>query len=76
MLTKDELQKRIQRDDELYSQLSKERRTVYQRLRRYRNLAYHMQCMENELSDENMEDESGGIKTYNGKPYTPGDQYK
>lgn len=66
MLTKDELQKRIARDEELYTQLTNDRRTVYQRLRRYRNQLYYLSKIQDEI-----EDETGGIKTYNGKPYKP-----
>jgi hypothetical protein len=55
MLTKEELTKRIKRDEEIYTQLSNERRTVYQRLRRYRNMLFHMQKLELAI-DENLGD--------------------
>jgi hypothetical protein len=53
MLTKDEIEKRLARDNEKYTELSKERRNVYQRIRRYRNMLYHMNQMEQELGGYN-----------------------
>jgi hypothetical protein len=53
MLTKEEIEKRLARDEEKYTELSKERRNVYQRIRRYRNMLYHMNQMELELGGYN-----------------------
>jgi hypothetical protein len=53
MLTKDEIEKRLARDEETYTKLTKERRNVYQRIRRYRNMLYHMNQMEMELGGYN-----------------------
>jgi hypothetical protein len=53
MLTKEEIEKRLGRDEEKYTELSKERRSVYQRIRRYRNMLYHMSKMEEELGGYN-----------------------
>lgn len=51
MLSKHEIKMRIERDEEIYKRLSEERRTVYQRLRRYRNMQQHMAAMEVELAE-------------------------
>jgi hypothetical protein len=56
MLTREELEKRIERDKELYTKLNKEKRVVYQRLRRYRNMLYHMNQMESAFNDKNCGD--------------------
>jgi hypothetical protein len=53
MLTKEEIEKRLARDEEKYTELTKERRNVYQRIRRYRNMLYHMNQMEQELGGYN-----------------------
>ena len=53
MLTKNEIEKRLERDRELYSNLNKERRNVYQRIRRYVNALNHLNQMELALGDNN-----------------------
>jgi hypothetical protein len=55
MLTKHEIEKRLQRDEEKYTELSKERRIIYQRMRRYRNMLYHMAQMELSLQNGDLE---------------------
>ena len=55
MLTKTEIEKRLARDEEIFSKLSKERRTVYQRIRRYMNALNHLRKVEFTLEDPDNE---------------------
>jgi hypothetical protein len=55
MLTKDEIEKRLQRDEELMQRLSGERETVRIRIYRYRKMLQGFKNLE-KLQEENLGD--------------------
>jgi hypothetical protein len=55
MLTKDEIEKRLQRDEELMQRLSGERETVRIRIYRYRKMLQGFKDLE-KLQEENLGD--------------------